>query len=180
MTEPKFHRLTRENLYKAVWSEPIRTLAPRYDVSDVALAKACRRAAIPIPERGFWAKWKVGTSTRIPKLPPRPLGMSEEIVIGRGSNRYWDPGLSEAELLQPVPEPPTFDEPEEEVRRRAATAIRKVPSRAAETHPSIRKLLEEDALRKKKQQLERYTLSWDKPRFDSPLEKRRLKILSAL
>lgn len=180
MANPTFHRVARRNLYEAVWSEPIRTIAPRFDVSDVVLAKVCRRAAIPIPERGFWAKRKVGAAAQIPKLTPRPLGMSEELVIGRGYNRYWDLGLSEAELLKPVPDPPTFAELEDEVRRRAAAAIRKVPSRAALTHPSIRKLLEEDALRRKKQLLDRYTYSWDKPRFDSPVEKRRLKILSAL
>jgi hypothetical protein len=32
-------RLTRAELYNLVWSEPMRMLAPRFGLSDVALAK---------------------------------------------------------------------------------------------------------------------------------------------
>jgi len=42
------HRFTRQELYDLVWSEPMKKLAPRYQISDVALAKACRRADIPV------------------------------------------------------------------------------------------------------------------------------------
>jgi hypothetical protein len=31
-------------------------LAKQYDVSDVALAKACRKLSTPLPGRGYWAK----------------------------------------------------------------------------------------------------------------------------
>src|SRR5262245_1766044 len=33
----------REDLYDQVWAEPMRTVAKRYGVSDVALAKICRK-----------------------------------------------------------------------------------------------------------------------------------------
>jgi hypothetical protein len=56
MPEKRIHRLSREELHKAAWSEAMRVLAPRFGVSDVALAKACRRASVPVPERGYWAK----------------------------------------------------------------------------------------------------------------------------
>jgi hypothetical protein len=39
---------SRQALYDLVWSEPVKTLAGRFKISDVALAKTCRRAAIPL------------------------------------------------------------------------------------------------------------------------------------
>ncbi len=47
---------SREELFKKVWETPIMRLAQTIGVSDVALAKACRRAGIPLPGRGYWAK----------------------------------------------------------------------------------------------------------------------------
>lgn len=34
----------------------MRTLAARYGISDVGLAKACARADVPVDERGYWNK----------------------------------------------------------------------------------------------------------------------------
>jgi len=61
----------REKLYEEVWKEPVLVVANRYGVSNVALAKACRKLAVPLPPRGYWAKIKAGrkTSPR-PPLPP--------------------------------------------------------------------------------------------------------------
>jgi hypothetical protein len=49
-------RYDREELYEKVWAQPIQTLAKEYGVSDVALAKACKRRRVPVPGRGHWAK----------------------------------------------------------------------------------------------------------------------------
>ncbi len=59
---------TREDLFKRVWVEPLLKLAAEIGVSDVGLAKACRRAEIPLPGRGYWAKPKEHRSLP-PKLP---------------------------------------------------------------------------------------------------------------
>ena len=40
-------RLTREELYQKVWSVPMRTLAQRFGLSDVGLAKTCKREVMP-------------------------------------------------------------------------------------------------------------------------------------
>lgn len=61
--------LTRAELYDLVWSTPMRTLAPQFHMSDVGLAKLCRRHSIPLPERGYWAKKEHGKAVRQPKLP---------------------------------------------------------------------------------------------------------------
>jgi hypothetical protein len=46
------HYLKREDLHKLVWTAPVSEIATRMGISDVGLAKACRRADIPLPGRG--------------------------------------------------------------------------------------------------------------------------------
>lgn len=38
--------IDREALYAAVWTDPVRVVAARLGISDVALKKACQRAVI--------------------------------------------------------------------------------------------------------------------------------------
>jgi len=52
--------LTREQLYDLVWSEPMQRLAKQIGISDVAIAKHCRKLGVPVPERGHWNKPQVG------------------------------------------------------------------------------------------------------------------------
>jgi hypothetical protein len=75
------YKLTREELYEAVRLEPMRTLAKRYGVSDVALAKICRRHDVPLPGRGYWAKLAAGKAPARPSLPAVD-GDEESIFIG--------------------------------------------------------------------------------------------------
>ena len=44
--------LTREELYEMVWVQPVVKLGKEFGVSDVVVAKACRRHKIPLPGRG--------------------------------------------------------------------------------------------------------------------------------
>ena len=44
-----------EELYQLVWEQPIHALAKEFGLSDVGLAKVCKRHNIPRPERGHWA-----------------------------------------------------------------------------------------------------------------------------
>lgn len=69
------HYFKREALYELVWTAPVSEVAKRIGVSDVALAKLCRRAAIPIPARGYWARVESGQPTCIEPLPPTPAGL---------------------------------------------------------------------------------------------------------
>jgi hypothetical protein len=74
------HTFTRQQLYNLVWSEPMRDVAGKYDISDRGLAKACAAADIPGPERGYWNKLQAGKSVTKRSLPPRGLGMSDNIT----------------------------------------------------------------------------------------------------
>jgi hypothetical protein len=60
-----------------VWTAPVSEVAERLGVSDVALPKLCRGAAIPIPYRGYWAKMNAGYLMARTPLPPSPPGLPE-------------------------------------------------------------------------------------------------------
>ena len=79
-TGHRIHQFSRQDLYDLVWSQPIATLAATYGITDVGLAKACRRAGIPVPHRGYWAKLSTGVAVEMPRLKPVPDG-SKKIVI---------------------------------------------------------------------------------------------------
>jgi len=174
-------RLSRQQLYDLVWSEPMQKLAPQFGISDVALKKACARWQIPVPERGYWARRQAGKKTLQPALLPRPPGLNEEVVVGGGGS-YWNHGLSNEEILGPLPPPPEFAEPIEAVRGRVRQQIGRVvfPKIANTRHPLIARLLDDDEKRREKQKASRYFSTWDAPLFDSPSEQRRLRILNAL
>jgi len=59
--------MKRSKLYELVWSKPMTKLGAELGISDVGLAKACRRHAIPVPPRGHWAKLQAGKAS--PKVP---------------------------------------------------------------------------------------------------------------
>ena len=63
-------RYDREKIYQEIWAEPIQRVAKRYNLSDVGLAKVCRKLNIPRPGRGDWAIKAAGKV--IPKQPPLP------------------------------------------------------------------------------------------------------------
>jgi hypothetical protein len=74
---------TRQQLYELVWTSPVTTLAKSLAVSDVGLAKACRRGDIPLPPR-YWAKLNAGQRMTRTPLPPRAPGASDRVAVGAG------------------------------------------------------------------------------------------------
>jgi hypothetical protein len=77
-------RLSRKELYELFWSEPLKLLAPRFGIYDVALKKTCARAEIPTPGLGHWAKKAAGKGTSQVALAERPPGMDDEVLVGAG------------------------------------------------------------------------------------------------
>jgi hypothetical protein len=63
-------QITREALYKSIWEKPATILAKELGVSDVGLAKICKRLKVPRPPRGYWRQIEVGKKITIPRLPP--------------------------------------------------------------------------------------------------------------
>jgi hypothetical protein len=102
------------------------------------------------------------------------------VVIGRSSYR----GASDdADILAaPLPPPPVFTPDIDTVRAEATALVAKAPLPLRQSHGwhlQIQKLLKADEERARRQSPDGF-LSWDKPIFDSPFERRRLKILNAL
>jgi integrase len=76
---PRFRRISRRDLYDLIWSQPMTTLADQLGISDVGLGKVCRRANIPSPARGYWAKTTTGGNYHRPALPSEQ-GKSVNII----------------------------------------------------------------------------------------------------
>lgn len=57
----------RERLYDEIWQRPTRVVAAEYGLSDVGLAKICKKLKIPRPGLGYWRRKETGKA-----LPPRP------------------------------------------------------------------------------------------------------------
>lgn len=75
------HYFKRETLYDLVWMAPVTEVARRLGVSDVALAKLCRRASVPLPGRGYWSRVESGQQIAPTPLPPAPQGLPELLRI---------------------------------------------------------------------------------------------------
>ena len=126
--------LTRAALFELVWAEPISTIAPRLGVSGVGLAKICKRANIPVPARGHWAKLRHGKRVRKPILPPAPVGSAEEVRLPEAGSRSAPAGHNLPDDIQQLIN-----------RESSATAPIHVPARLTNMHPIISQWDTEDA-----------------------------------
>ncbi|GHC08855.1 hypothetical protein GCM10010080_24880 [Thermomonas carbonis] len=164
-----------------MWSKPIKDLAPDFGISDVALAKFCRKHSVPLPGRGYWAKLKAGKPVMAFTLPPRGLGQHETISIGHDEWRRRDE--QEARLREEeIPPPPEFPETLVELRQRVAKLVGKVTYLKGldRTHRVVAALLEADKARIEKRSASSYPSIFDEPFFSSPYERRRLKLLNSI
>jgi len=63
--------INRHQLYEQVWQIPMAQLARQYEMSDVGLAKICKKHNIPRPPRGYWAKKTAGIDVEQDPLPEK-------------------------------------------------------------------------------------------------------------
>jgi hypothetical protein len=94
-------KITREELYQKVWKTPMQRLATEFGLSDVGLAKLCKRQQIPVPGRGYWARLRVGQK---PKRPPLPNVVSDGIEIVSHQKRQEEVTPAMPERLVPTVE----------------------------------------------------------------------------
>lgn len=175
------HTFTRQSLYDLAWSEPIQSLAKKLSLSDRGLARICTAANIPVPARGYWAKKQAGKPVSPVALPPRALGQTDFVHIGRD---WYRNDSEDAEILStPIPSAPVFTPDMEAVRAQAAKLVAKAPLPLRDAHgwhSQIQKLLNADEERARKQRADPYPSSWNAPLFEGPFELRRPRILNAL
>lgn len=94
----------REKLYNEVWSEPVITVAKRYNISDNGLRKRCKKLGIPLPTAGYWAKVYAGQTIEKPSLPKvsgdlRRYVRNYVIKYKKDIKEYSDTELKSAEDL---------------------------------------------------------------------------------
>jgi hypothetical protein len=170
---------TRREFYDLVWSQPMRTIAAGFGISDVALAKHCKKANIPVPERGYWARKQAGKAVVQVALPPRFFGASDRIG---SSDRHHSYGSDWAETFakMAIPEMPVFEEEMDTVRQRAVKAVGKVRFQKTfdPAHPLVARLLEHDD--KRRQEAIKWPSSYFRPRYETGAERRRLLIVNTL
>lgn len=172
--------MTRQELYDLIWSEPARTIAPRFGISDVALSKLCEKHEIPQPPRGYWAKREAGKS--VPKFPlsPRGLGISDTVTVGR--HVHWSYGTPIDLIRADLGPAPAFAETLDAVTERVRKLVGKVTvSRdLSRAHHNVQTLLRDDDKRRTVWLSKSYRSSFDAPLFDSPFDKRRLRMMNGL
>jgi hypothetical protein len=94
--------LSREDLYELVWSKPITELAKDFGLSDVALAKRCRRLRVPVPGRGYWARVAAGQAPRQPTLPKRTEEPLDYTALTFDAPEATPPPVEEAPRPNPL------------------------------------------------------------------------------
>jgi hypothetical protein len=91
--------ITRQELYELVWKTPTRHLCKRFGLSDVGLAKTCKRFQIPRPSYGYWAKKAAGGHVTRTPLPPSDDKTLQKIVFFEHEPKpEGDDGFFDAEI----------------------------------------------------------------------------------
>jgi hypothetical protein len=164
--------MTRDELHAQIWSQPMRTVAKALGISDVALAKRCRSANIPVPPRGWWAKKSAGRPVKIRPLPRAPFVL-----------RNYFPALESSKPAGTAhgPVKPRFRElaaVKHEIEEAIGSA--KAPKNLSQPHPIIARLLQQDEARKKDQSHASWLSDYLGPKFVSEIQRRRLRFLCGL
>ena len=90
--------INRKELYKKVWEMPITQLSKEYGLSDVGLAKICKKHNVPRPPRGYWARKAAGYNVKQLPLPP-----GDDVIIEIAPNPHRRNGSKIREDLLRMP-----------------------------------------------------------------------------
>ena len=116
-------RISRSELYEQVWTVAITRLSKKYGLSDVGLAKICKKHNVPRPPRGYWARKAAGYNVKQLPLPP-----GDDVIIEIAPNPHRRNGSKiRGDLLR---EPTTSEKIDQE------SII--VPDRLSSPHPLIK------------------------------------------
>ncbi len=122
--------VSREELFRQVWTKPMSRLARDYGISGNGLAKICDRLNVPYPSRGYWAKKAAGKKVIQYRLPDREEGTPRTATI------------SPTPPPVPLPEiPPEVQQQVDAVKRTAGVIA--VPTRMVRPHPVVAAWLSE-------------------------------------
>src|SRR6266851_1090373 len=133
------HTFTRQQLFDLVWSAPTRTVAKQLGISDVGLAKACRRADLQcrrgVTGRSLQLVSRSESRNCRPEVPTCRIGSYSVRTGGAGDPTRLIPVY----LSTPDPPIPTFSETLDELagrlRRQIGTVHR--TRHLQDAHPRI-------------------------------------------
>lgn len=91
---------TRVELYDMLWSEPTTKIAAKFGLSDVGLAKVCRKHDIPRPPRGYWAQRQSGLAPGRTPLPRPAENAAIEIVFRTQSGNGVSDILGDTDAIE--------------------------------------------------------------------------------
>jgi hypothetical protein len=164
------HTFTRQELYDLVWSEPMTKLGARFGISGNGLKKACKRANIPVPPQGYWNKLHAGHKVTKTPLPPTAAGTPAKVTI--------DPPMARPAPPPPPPVPASVQEAIDAERQSGKPVT--VPATLSNPHRIVDAWIQESRREIREARHDPYMGAWRKPIDGTPVEKRRLRILSAL
>lgn len=168
-----------DDLRAFAWSAPMRDLAAKLDLSDVGLKKLLASYGVAPPPQGYWNKVHAGKPVpKCPKAPPRRPG---EIGRARVDARFAKvlpqaPPLSSSGPFASAFVPEDLDELyAQELKAIGRVAVPKTLDGA---HSGLAQLLKQEKRRHEKVAARDW--HWDQPKFDTPLARRRLRILNGI
>lgn len=168
-----------DDLIAFAWSAPMRDLAAKLDLSDVGLKKILARCGVAPPPQGYWNKVRFGKAvpTR-PKAPPRRPGEIGRLRVDARFAKVLTPAspLPSGGPFASVLVPENLDE----LYAQELKAIGKasVPRTLDRPHSGLVQLLKKEQSRREK--AAKSDWAWNQPKFDTPLGRRRLKLLNAI
>ena len=170
--------MTREELHRLVWSVPMQRLAKAFAMSDVALAKHCRKADVPVPPRGWWARREAGQKvdvTPLPATPPGALSVPLALAMPREFAEPSGPGEqpSDPDAAPVFPDIAMF---RDEVARTVPEV--RVATKTLTGHPIVARLLDVEG--RKAANADDWNQRRYGSRFGTPIQQRRLRVLAAL
>jgi hypothetical protein len=120
--------ITREELYEAVWSKTLKTLAQEWNTTYLRLAQACQEMEIPRPSQGHWQAIALGHTIEKPPLPARTEITPQQLVLlPQGVRQVKTPTPKEnptvADAVRKLPEIPNTPRQQVNLSQAAEEAI---------------------------------------------------------
>jgi hypothetical protein len=168
-----------QDLQDFAWSAPMRDLAATIGLSDVGLKKLLKAHGVITPPQGHWNRAYAGKPVpKCPTVPPRRPGETGRIRV----DQRFAQVLTAVEAI-PSEGPFASAAVPEDLDELYAQELRAigwvgVPRTLDPSHPGLRSVLLKEERRRQKFAASGWR--WDAPRFDGPVDRRRLRIFNAL
>lgn len=168
-----------QDLQDFAWSAPMRDLAAKVGLSDVGLKKLVRSLGVVTPAQGHWNKVHAGRPVpACPKVPARRPGERGRVRLDARFSDVFTPAdpLPSSGPFASATVPDDLEELYEQELKAIGRAA--VPRKLERVHYGLTQIFKQEERRREKFAASGW--SWDAPKFESAVDKRRLRILNAV